>query len=59
MATFEGVALITLSFRVFGQVLKALNPDDWDNASVDEVMAQADKNGDGELSIKEFLMLGL
>ncbi|CAJ1332561.1 unnamed protein product [Effrenium voratum] len=44
-----------ISKEELAEVLKALNPDDWDNASVDEVMAQADKNGDGELSIKEFL----
>lgn len=40
------------------EVLKALDPDEWDNAAVDEVLAAADKNGDGELSIKEFLTLG-
>ncbi|CAJ1345553.1 unnamed protein product, partial [Effrenium voratum] len=44
-----------ISKEELAEVLKALNPDDWDNASVDEVMAQADKNGDGELSVKEFL----
>eukprot|EP00435_Cladocopium_sp_Y103_P017881 s4711_g4.t1 len=38
-------------------VLKALDPEDWDNESVDELLAAADKNGDGELSVKEFLTL--
>lgn len=39
------------------EVLKALDPEDWDNESVDELLAAADKNGDGELSVKEFLTL--
>ena len=41
----------------FAEVLKALDPEDWDNESVDELLAAADKNGDGELSVKEFLTL--
>jgi len=44
-----------ISREELAEVLKALDPDEWDNAAVDEVLAAADKNGDGELSIKEFL----
>jgi len=40
------------------EVLKELDPDQWDNEAVDELLAAADKNGDEELSIKEFLTLG-
>ena len=39
------------------EVFKALEPDDWDNDSLDELFAAADKNGDGALSVKEFLTL--
>ena len=42
----------------FAEVLKALDSEDWTNESVDELLAAADKNGDGELSVKEFLTLG-
>ena len=44
-------------FPCLPEVFKALEPDDWDNESLDELFAAADKNGDGELSIKEFLTL--
>jgi len=44
----------SISRDELGEVLKALDPEDWDNESVDELLAAADKNGDGELSVKEF-----
>jgi len=44
-----------ISREELAEVLKALDPDEWDNEAVDELLAAADKNGDGELSIKEFL----
>lgn len=45
----------SISRDELAEVLKALDPEDWDNESVDELLAAADKNGDGELSVKEFL----
>ena len=37
------------------EVLRALDPDDWDDNSVDHLLASADANGDGALQIEEFL----
>eukprot|EP00438_Fugacium_kawagutii_P017294 Skav213691 [mRNA] locus=scaffold491:581753:585257:- [translate_table: standard] len=36
-------------------VLRALDPDDWDDNAVDHLLAKADANGDGALQIEEFL----
>eukprot|EP00435_Cladocopium_sp_Y103_P000388 s4523_g1.t1 len=36
-------------------VLRTLDPDDWDNNSIDHLLASADANGDGALQIDEFL----
>lgn len=47
-----------LSWSITCEVLKTLDPEEWDNEAVDELLAAADKNCDGELSVKEFLTLG-
>ena len=36
-----------------GQVLKALEGSQWDDASVDELLAAADESGDGELQVED------
>ena len=37
------------------EVLRTLDPDDWDDNSVDHLLASADANGDGALQIEEFV----
>ena len=37
------------------EVLRTLDPDDWDDNSIDHLLASADANGDGALQIEEFL----
>ena len=44
-----------ISHEELGKVLQSLDPDDWDNDRVDELMATADASGDGKLQITEFL----
>ena len=36
-----------------GQVLMALEGSQWDDASVDELLAAADESGDGELQVED------
>lgn len=49
----DGNGVITR--RELSEVLSALNPQVWDAASLERLMAPADKNGDGVLQIAEFV----
>ena len=39
--------------KLLSQVLKSLEGSQWDDASVDELLAAADESGDGQLQVEE------
>ena len=45
----------SISREELGTVLKRLQPDAWDQGSVDRLLSQADTSGDGQLFIDEFV----
>ena len=45
----------SISKEELAEVLKTLDPEDWDDNAIDRLMASADANGDGALQIDEFL----
>ena len=45
----------SISREELGTVLKSLQPDAWDQESVDQLLSQADTSGDGKLFIEEFV----
>ena len=45
----------SISRDELGQVLKSLDPEGWDKDSIDQVLADADASGDGQLQMKEFI----
>lgn len=45
----------SISREELSAVLKALNPDEWDQPTIDQLLADADASGDGQMQIEEFL----
>ena len=44
----------SISREELGEVLKSLD-NAWEDEAIDELLAQADESGDGELQLKEFV----
>ena len=45
----------TISRQELGEVLKMLEPDSWNKRSLDHLMLTADRSGDGQLNLDEFM----